>query len=438
MTMKTCSAFLFLAVLICAACAARPAPAQFPFPSESESAQQDQPKQGKKKSEQEKKTEPEKKTPDPKTPASPQSDIFAQNPSTGGQVLSFFNPQMMGDFSVYSTRRYVSFLATQMTTNSVTSYKGGYTNLPVKVTRVTTVTTQLEQSRAVWVPYANRGAFNIAENESPMPQDRVFITGNGFSDVRGPQPNLPVATATTSTQTTGVGFNAVKTSSTVTTVIPGDANVHLFRETFGFEKTFLNGAASIEIRAPVSQQASNIGGFATDDFGDLTVIGKYAIYLDRAAGNVVSGGLAVTAPSSGSILTTDGDIHSTLIQPFVGYLWNFNRFYLQAFHSVVVPTDSRDVTLLFNDVGLNYWLYRNQDGRLRFVVPMVEAHVATPLNHRGDYTNDLLYVPDTVVMTTGVHFGLFKNATLSVGAATPVTAPRIFGVEGFVQLNWRY
>lgn len=125
------------------------------------------------------------------------------------------------------------------------------------------------------------------------------------------------------------------------------------------------------------------------------------------------------------------------MQPWFGYIWNADRFFVQAFHSVVAPTDPRDVTLLFNDIGLNYWLYRGDPNRpLSFIVPMAEIHVTTPLNHRDP--SSTVYVPDIVDLTAGVHFGIFRNTTLSLGVATPVTGPRVFNVEGFVQLNWRY
>ena len=211
---------------------------------------------------------------------------------------------------------------------------------------------------------------------------------------------------------------------------------NLNQSTFGFEKTFLDGRASIEVRVPFQNQNSNTGAFSGDDVGDITIIAKYAFLLDRTTGNVLSGGLAVTAPTGPRIDTTDGNFHSTYFQPWAGYIYNFDRFYIQAFHSIVVPTDARDVTLLFNDVGVNWWLYRNPNRFLSFIVPMVEAHVTTPLTDRSP--NSLVYVPDLVVLTTGVHFGLGSNASLSLGVGTPVTGPRVYNVEGFVQLNWRF
>src|SRR5262249_33558307 len=110
---------------------------------------------------------------------------------------------------------------------------------------------------------------------------------------------------------------------------------------------------------------------------------------------------------------------------------------IQAFHSVVVPTDSRDVTMFFNDIGLNYWLYRNEAERgLRFIVPMAEIHVTTPLNHRG--MDGPIFVPDLVVFTGGLHIGIGSNTVMSLGVATPLSGPRVFNTEAFLQLNWRF
>jgi hypothetical protein len=428
-----------LAALICTANNQLCAQALLGFSTDSASLTQDQPKQEKKKSEQDKKTPDPKSTSPTSSSSSPQTDRFDQDSARGSETLSFFNPQMLGDFSVYATRRIIAFYSTQSftTITSTTISDGGGT-----ITTVTKGTRQVNVIREVWVPSACRSGFNVAENGSPIPQDRVFIVGNSFSDVRGPQPNLPIINTTRTTTNTGNNFISTTATTSTTTVIPGTPNVNVYREIFGVEKTFLGGTASVELRAPYIQQTGNgIAGLASTEVGDLTIIGKYAFYMDRNTGNVISGGLAVTAPTSSScITTTDGMLRDTLLQPFVGYLWNFDRFYVQAFHSVVIPTDQRDVTVMLNDVGLNYWLYRSQqqDSFLRCIVPTVEAHVTTPLNHRNEETVNTLFIPDMFVMTTGVHIGLFRNSTLSLGVATPVTGPRIFGVEGFVQLNWRY
>jgi hypothetical protein len=160
----------------------------------------------------------------------------------------------------------------------------------------------------------------------------------------------------------------------------GTENDH--RETIGFEKTVL-GDASIGLRLPFFQ---NLDG---NDFvvGDLSFILKYAPIHNRETGNALSFGLVVTAPTGEPPqrfdVAKDKEVHSTLLQPFVGYLWNRGDFFLHAFHSVMVPTDSDDVTMLFNDIAVGYWLFRGEGEQLLTgVIPTFEVHVNTPLNHR--------------------------------------------------------
>src|SRR5262249_3483533 len=156
-----------------------------------------------------------------------------------------------------------------------------------------------------------------------------------------------------------------------------------------------------------------------------------------ATGDVLSAGLMVTAPTGPDVPTVAGDVHSTLLQPFVGYVWNAGRLYVHGFTSLAVPPDHRDLTVPFNDVGVGPRRFPGGPDRpVRFVVPTVEAHVTTPLDHRG--AADPVVVPDLVVLTAGVHFGLSGRSTLTLGAATPVTGPRPFDVEAIAQLNWRF
>jgi hypothetical protein len=416
------SCALFVLALLVGQVAAQPVVTL--LPEGNDVSAKDQPKQ--------KEKDKDKKPPEKKLTEPPQIDIFEPITSAVGNFPTFFNPAMMGDKQLIFAKQSLGILGTQATNVAST---GAVT---------TTTIAPIVQGRNVIVPVPNRGAFNIAENESPIPRDRVFTFMSSFSNLGFPQtgPNAPITTITTTTRTTtappiGNRNFGKTTTTTVITQIPGASPLNLNREVFGFEKTFLDGRASIELRAPYLQQGGGNGDYGVNGVGDLTIIGKYALILDPNTGNVFSTGLAITAPTSRSIPTTDGNFNDTLFQPFVGYLWNFNRFYIQGFSSVVVPTDARDVTLAFNDIGFNYWLYRGGPDRfLSFVVPTIEAHVTTPLNHR-DQTGPII-VPDAVVLTTGVHLGLGRNTTLTFGAATPVTGQRPFSVEGMVLLNIRY
>jgi hypothetical protein len=255
-----------------------------------------------------------------------------------------------------------------------------------------------------------RGAFKITEDESPRPQDRIYTTYNYFNNVNG-------------------SLNP-----------PGLAQTDIHREVLGLEKTFLNGNASLGLRVPFVQVEGD-GSIRRQDIGDLSFIAKYAFINDRCTGNVLSGGLVVTVPTGANFLPEGiPDIHPTLLQPFLGAIYNMGSFYAQGFSSVLVPTDSRDVTFLFNDIGFGYFLYKAErrcDRLLTSVVPIFEVHVNTPLNHRGALTEPIGGT-DIVDLTFGTTFGLGRASTLNLGVVTPVTGPKPFDIEAQVQFNYRF
>ena len=427
------SCVLFVLALIVAQASCAQQPALLPPVVTGDAAVKDQPKQKDKDKAKEKDKD---KAPDKKLTVPPKTDFFPVD-SAIGNFPTFFNPGMMGDWQDLFARRQIATTGTQSTVTRTGNFFGQNV--------VTTVTTPVTGVRTVVAPNPNRGGFNIAEaGESAMPQDRVFGSWNSYSGVGyGPSRlNAPLTTVTT-TQTVinpprGVFAPIVATTTTTTTtVLPGAPRVDVNREMFGFEKTFLDGYASIEVRAPLAQQGGAGEGFGVNDFGEVTVIGKYALFMDRSTGNVFSTGLAITFPSGQSIATADGNFRDTLFQPFIGYIWNFDRFYIQGFNSIVVPTDKNDVALAFNSLGLNYWLYRSGPDRMfSYVVPAFEVHVTTPLNHRD--LNGPIVVPDTVALTAGINIGIFRNTTLSLAAAVPVTGPRPYSIEGMMYLNVRY
>ncbi len=375
------------------------------------------------------------KQPEKKLPEQPKKDPFTPPALTRGETSVGYNPQMLGDFAGILALQRITVIGTQVTTTTTTFVRRGKNGELITATKTVKVPTPVSQSRLVLVPIASAGVFKVAENESPMPRDRVFFTYNYFSNLQGPQvgENAPLNT----TQTTFGQRGQVRTTTEVFIPSAPRVTADLHRQVFGFEKTFLDGFASIELRVPLVQQSGSVDGYSSRYAGDLTIIGKYAFLLDPAAGNVLSGGLAITAPTGPSVNSVQGPIHSTLLQPWMGYIRTVERFYVQGFHSLVAPTDARDVTLLFNDLGIGYFLYRGEPDRvLTAIVPTVECHVTTPLNHRS--ADNPIFVPDIVTMTGGVHFGVRGNATLSVGVVTPISGPRPFNVEAFMQFNWRF
>jgi hypothetical protein len=381
-------------------------------------------------------------------PATPSQQPEAQPPSTdlsldqrfaglGGETVS--TPNMLGDFLGATALRCVPFQVTTQVPHTTTVRvptpfcleSGFIVHMPinqpcppgaVRIFANQTVTTSVPVTSTELSCYripAESHTFKISENESARPQDRVFVDYNGY-------------------------FNVLPSERLGTDV----RNMDVHRETLGIEKTFFDGQASIELRGPYN--TLTVGGSAIpgsngafSDVGDVTALVKVVIAEDRQAGWLISGGLAVTVPTGpdalGGVSFTSGLVHTTLLQPYMGYLYNTDRWYVQGFSALDIPTASGDTLLMYNDVGVGYFLRRDRDsGRfLSAIVPTFEAHVTTPLSNAGTSTG-LLFTPNVVDLTEGVILGLGRRATLSLGVAEPVTGPKPFEVEAIVQFNLWY
>ena len=258
----------------------------------------------------------------------------------------------------------------------------------------------------------------ISDNQSPIPQDRVFYSFNYFDNL-----------------------NASVNRHELSPI----SNLQVYHQLFGLEKTFLDGRASIGFRVPLNTISFNssvqgLGGTSTAP-GDLSIFLKYILH--RRENFLFTGGLQVTAPTGPGAFGGSkyySYFRDTQIQPFVGYLFTRDRFYLQGFSSVNAPTMSQDVTLLFNDVSIGYYAYRPTDPNkfVTAIVPTAEAHLTTPLNHRGFSPTDLASTPDILNMTFGTNLELRRRAILSAAYVTPVTGPKPFNAELVLLLNIRF
>lgn len=251
----------------------------------------------------------------------------------------------------------------------------------------------------VAVPTALRGGVKMAENASPRPVDRVYGYYRNFNNLQSPFGLSP--------------------------------QYDLSDKVFGFEKTFWNGNASLEMRLPF-YDLNGLGGGS--GIGDLGIIFKYALYNNRATGDVFSTGLMLTTPTGNFPDNFVGGVHSTLFQPFIGYIVNSNRFFVQGFSSVIIPSDRRDLQLVFNDIGVGYQLYRAPSYRfISAIVPAVEAHITNPLGN-----SNTVIVPDLLVITGGVHIQFSGRAVLSIAGATPVAGPQVYDFESMIQFNYQF
>jgi hypothetical protein len=262
-------------------------------------------------------------------------------------------------------------------------------------------------------------SFRISENESPRPEDRVYFGFNFFDNINAgvnPNPCNPIP------------------------------DFRVYREALGLEKTFLDGNASIGLYMPLntltaSTDVAGLNGTDTD-VGDLSIIFKYVLCQDRNTGNLLSGGLAITAPTgprgfAGSNLET---FHNTVVQPYVGYIWNSGNLFIHGFEAIDVPTDGNDVTFLFTDIGIGYHLLPcRRDRFITDIVPTFEVHLSDALNHRCALNPaDLAGSADYLDFTSGATFVFKHNCTLALAVVTPMTGPRPFDYEFVAQLNFNF
>jgi hypothetical protein len=193
---------------------------------------------------------------------------------------------------------------------------------------------------------------------------------------------------------------------------------------------------------------SNIAGLGQNStaLGDMSAYFKYAILIDREKGRVLSTGMAVTMPTGPTNFAGARwvrGLHYTDLQPFVAFQYKWDRAYMIGFSSISVPTSHRDAVMIYNDLGLGYFVYRddnpNSDGLIKAIAPMFEVHVNTPTDHRDVFNpRDLAGTADVVDLTTGVNVFLGRRTIFSLGVVDPVTGPRPFSLEALALLNVAY
>ena len=287
------------------------------------------------------------------------------------------------------------------------------------------------------------GRQKIADNTSPLPQDRLLF---GYSYFH----NVPL----------------------------NDNGVNVSRFTPGFEKTFLGGLASIEMKMPmaVTLDSTIVQDGSTDtsndEFGNLHTTLKGVLFSH--GGWAFSSGVTVTAPTASDVrlVMPDGsDLveirnNSVHLMPFFSSLWIPSpRFYAQGFLQYDIDTNGcpvsinadgnglvdagrvNDVTYQYMDLGVGYWL---QQANPYFGVPGValtseihwnkslqETDVISSGNFRiGDYSSNI----ETWDLTVGAHVQFPSNWTVTAAYIAPLGGgmDRQFDGEFRLMLNRRF
>jgi hypothetical protein len=280
----------------------------------------------------------------------------------------------------------------------------------------------------------------ISDNNSPIPRDRVFFDFNDF------QNSLAVPGSGTSP-----GYSA-----SIQRYMPG------------FEKTFFNGWASIDIRAPFADaQNPNINTLTPNAlkstvFGNTSVTLKTLLWrTDRAA---ISGGFGVNTPTAGNVqlltssatgvqsITINNDAVHLL--PFLG-LWlrptervfvtGFVQMDLDANGNLIHNNTSgtlvgalNDQTLIYADMSIAYWLYRKPENRyLTGVVPYWEYHFTGSLQNPDlvSTTSGSAQVGNIVRLQFGNTVNQFDISNLTTGAHLYIGPKSVLTLGGVLPLN---
>jgi hypothetical protein len=282
------------------------------------------------------------------------------------------------------------------------------------------------------------GVQRFADNDCTLPTDRIFSDYSFFHDAQ-------------------LGT-------------PSDAN----RFVPGFEKTFFDGRMSVEMRFPIGNLASSdftVNGASlgtTDQFGDIQVIIKGLLYRDQTW--ALGMGMDVSIPTApgvnvqnftGGPLASIGN-QSTHLLPYFAMLATPNDdWFVQADVQMDIAANGNDVsfsqfgnnltsvgtiydqTLIFTDVSIGRWLYRNPSQQFSGLAAVVEAHYTGGLNApSATGTRNFLLAYNTAEfnvldLTVGAH-AVIGNTTVTLGFATPVTDDRTFDGELRLFVNRRF
>lgn len=258
--------------------------------------------------------------------------------------------------------------------------------------------------------------FKIADNQFPRPVDRVWVSFNYFNDVNA-------------------GLNDELGAPI--------KNMQVYNEVFGLEKTFLDRQASVGFRIPlntltVRSSFPGLSGTHTST-GNFSSYFKYAFYADER-GNLLSAGLDMTYPTGPTSFAGYPSligINAFELQPFLGYIFMYDRAFVQGFTSIAVPMDRNLATMWYGDVMLGYFLFRSQNpsALLTAIVPAFETHLNIPLNWAGFQPRYIGSTPDVVDLTFGLNVGIANRAILSTAYVCSVTGPAPFNGEYALMLN---
>ncbi|MCS6978327.1 MAG: hypothetical protein NZM31_15155 [Gemmatales bacterium] len=284
------------------------------------------------------------------------------------------------------------------------------------------------------VPIVARSQFYIGVNESPQPQDRIFLTFNWYNNVN-------------KDALSRVPENALIRDFRLI------SKLQAFYETFGFEKTLWDNRLSVGVRVPFFQLQQEepkpleagplqfAEGLDQNTIGDASIVLKAVLAYDPVANNLISGGLVVTLPTAPEVKVYDAyapaagqlgrGVSTTIFQPWLGWFLDIGPVYVHGFSAISIPAKSDDVYVWFISGGVGWCV-------TPWFVPTLELHYFGPVNEDSDLYRQPIGAVDQLILTTGFHVPFYDVSTITLGLSTPLTGPDTYDVGIVAQLNVRF
>jgi hypothetical protein len=277
----------------------------------------------------------------------------------------------------------------------------------------------------------------MAENNSPIPRNRLIFGHNFFNDV--------------------TGFGDVR------------------RYNMGFETTNASETASIDVRFPFASTidsdfiANGLNGSNTE-FGNISVAGKMILHQD--ANFLLTGGVGFNIPTADDLYVRLEDGTTVLhaqndslhVMPFLGGLWTgHDRIFVQGFLQVDIDTNGNDIyaydgaglaragrlqdsTLIYGDIAVGYVAYQDNNSQITSIVPVAELHYASSVQDADEITTGNVNIfsdakrLDILNLTLGTHIYFGDNIVVTPGMTIPMRreSDRIFDYEAALQANIFY
>ena len=300
------------------------------------------------------------------------------------------------------------------------------------------------------------GRVEIAENNSAMPDDRVFFIYNHFNNA-------------SQTEVVDGAAGAAEARS-----------INVDRYTVGFEKTLCGGRSSVELRLPLFGMPDSVfaSGLSTTgmSLGNLTIISKMLVYESYTT--AVAVGMGTSLPTGDDVTFLFGQDRFRIrndavhLAPYIAFLSApSGPWFTQGALQVDIPTagnrvDVREVppgagnvdlgklneqALVFVDFSTGYWWYRNPASMgITAVSSALELHYIGSLQDADTIADTALSTDfvfgnarnqfDVVHLTVGLDIELQNRLDLRVAGVFPLTNGdnRFFDSELRASINRRF